>query len=166
MELPKIKIGGEEIVLPAIMNFATLNRCWPAIRAFDKAEDDMSQVSCALAFIAALLVKTRPEVNLAWLEERVKIQKFNPDKIYWRELHQLPDGPNGEPRHELRHFDPESSQEVTDGDPRVGLDERPAILAAVRSILTASGLVPRGEARPAKEPANPSTAISSMSSPS
>jgi hypothetical protein len=30
MELPKVKIGGEEIALLAIMNFATLKRAWPA----------------------------------------------------------------------------------------------------------------------------------------
>ena len=45
MELPKVKIGGEEIALLAIMNFATLKRAWPALQAIDEAPKAIDKVS-------------------------------------------------------------------------------------------------------------------------
>jgi hypothetical protein len=73
-----VKIGGEEITLPAIMNFATLERVWPALKALDDAPDVVGKVSCALAFLAAVLLKTRPELSLAVLKERLRVQRFDP----------------------------------------------------------------------------------------
>jgi hypothetical protein len=144
LDLPKVTIGGEEITLPAIMNFATLKRCWPAITAFDGAADDISRVSSALAFLAMVLAEARPDLTPHVLEQRLRVQRFDPDAVYRLEVVA---GADGQPR--SRFFDGET--DVTFGDPKIGRDERPGVLAAVSQLLRASGLVATGQAQPAGE---------------
>lgn len=79
MDLPKVKIGGEDIALPAIMNFATLERAWPALKAIEAQDDPIGRISSSLAFLAAVLLPSRPDLNLQTLKERLRIKRFNPD---------------------------------------------------------------------------------------
>jgi hypothetical protein len=74
----KVTIGGEEIELPRILNFAQLERTWPAVEAYSAAAGGVAQISAALAFIAGLLVETRPELNLAELKRRTRVERYDP----------------------------------------------------------------------------------------
>jgi hypothetical protein len=73
-----VKIGGEDIVLPLIMNFATLKRAWPALLAWDAADDPVAKTSSALAFVANVLAKTRPDLTQPALEERLRVARYKP----------------------------------------------------------------------------------------
>lgn len=107
MDLPKVRIGGEDITLPAIMNFTTLERAWPALQALDEAPDHVARVARSLAFLAQVLLETRPDLTLPVLKKRLRVQRFDPD----------------------------SGELLRDGD------ERPGVLAAVRELCIASGLI-------------------------
>src|ERR1700753_825125 len=72
-ETVTIKIGGEEIQLPAIANFATLERIWPAIGAFNTAADGIQQVGAACAVFGATLIESRPELTVAEIKKRLRI---------------------------------------------------------------------------------------------
>jgi len=74
-----VRIGGEDIELPLIMNFAALKRCWPAMQAWEAASDSIPLTSASIAFIAALLAKTRPELTQPAIEERLRIKRFDPE---------------------------------------------------------------------------------------
>jgi len=77
-ESVKVRIGGEEIELPRILNFAQLERTWPAVEAYSAAASGVQEISAALAFFAGLLVETRPELNLAELKKRTRVERFDP----------------------------------------------------------------------------------------
>ena len=79
MDLPKVRIGGEDITLPAIMNFTTLERAWPALQALDEAPDHVARVARSLAFLAQVLLETRPDLTLPELKKRLRVQRFDPD---------------------------------------------------------------------------------------
>ena len=68
-----VTIGGEVIPLPLIMNFATLKRVWPAVRAFSNSTDPIDIVSTAIGFVSALLVTTRPELDVPEIEKRLVV---------------------------------------------------------------------------------------------
>jgi len=120
VDLPKVRIGGEDIVLPAIMNFTTLERAWPALQALDDAPDHVARVARSLAFLAQVLLETRPDLSLPELKKRVRVQRFDPD--------------SGEP---------------------VEVDERPGVIAAVRQLCIASGLISKNPPRPEEEGSTP-----------
>lgn len=71
----KVMIGGEEIALPPIMNFETLERAWPAIEAFSAARDGIVETSACLAMFAAVLVETKPDLTLPALKKRLRINR-------------------------------------------------------------------------------------------
>ena len=62
-----ITIGGEAIVLPPILNFASLKRAWPAIRASGAATDSTDRDAADNAIIAAV-----PEI-----EKRLRINRVD-----------------------------------------------------------------------------------------
>ena len=68
-----ITIGGEAIVLPPILNFASLKRAWPAIRASGAATDSTDRVAADIAIIAAVLLPTRPDLTAPEIEKRLRI---------------------------------------------------------------------------------------------
>lgn len=118
MDLPRVKIGGEFITLPAIMNFTTLERAWPALQAMDGAEDQVQRVARSLAFLSQVLLETRPDLTLPELKKRVRVQRFDPDT----------------------------------GDELPDSDERPGVLAAVRQLCIASGLISKNPPREVQGP--------------
>lgn len=68
-----VKIGGEDITIPAVANFATLERIWPSVAAFNDAPDGISQVSAACALFASALVESRPELTVPEIKKRLRI---------------------------------------------------------------------------------------------
>ncbi len=74
----KVRIGGEEIAVPLIMNFATLKRTAAARDAFAEASDQMGQVAAGLALIAQILLKTKPELSAPALEEKLRVRHYDP----------------------------------------------------------------------------------------
>jgi hypothetical protein len=68
-----VSIGGEAIALPLVMNFAALQRVWPAIKAISTETDPANFTAAHLGFISALLKKTRPELTIAELGERLRV---------------------------------------------------------------------------------------------
>lgn len=68
-----VTIGGEAILVPAIMNFATLERVWPAIDASVKAKDAIEQTSANIAVISAALLSIRPDLTVAEIKKRLRI---------------------------------------------------------------------------------------------
>jgi hypothetical protein len=77
-ETVTVKIGGEDVVLPLILNFATLKRAWPALLAWDAAGDPVAKTSSALAFVASILAKTNPALTQPALEERLRVERYKP----------------------------------------------------------------------------------------
>lgn len=77
-ETVTVKIGGEDIVLPLILNFAALKRAWPALLAWDEAADPVAKTSSALAFVANILAKTHPALTQPALEERLRVERYKP----------------------------------------------------------------------------------------
>jgi hypothetical protein len=73
-----VRIGGEDIALPLILNFAQLKRAWPAIDAVENATNEITRVSAILAFFAALLAKTQPALTQPALEERLIVKRWDP----------------------------------------------------------------------------------------
>ena len=72
-----VTIGGEAIVLPPILNVASLKRAWPAIRASGAATDSTDRVAADIAVIAAVLLSTRPELTVPEIEKRLRINRFD-----------------------------------------------------------------------------------------
>jgi hypothetical protein len=75
----KVTIGGEEIIIPPIMNFATLERAWPAICAWNATSEDVEKEAANIALISAALIVTRPEMSVAEIKLRLKAGLFGPD---------------------------------------------------------------------------------------
>ena len=72
-----VTIGGEAIVLPPILNFASLKRAWPAIRASGAATDSTDRIAADIAVIAAVLLPTRPDLTVPEIEKRLRINRFD-----------------------------------------------------------------------------------------
>ena len=72
-----VTIGGEAIVLPPILNFASLKRAWPAIRASGIATDSTDRVAADIAVIAAVLLPMRPDLTAPEIEKRLRINRFD-----------------------------------------------------------------------------------------
>ncbi len=72
-----VTIGGEAIVLPPILNFASLKRVWPAMRASGAATDSTDRVAADIAVIAAALLPTRPDLTVPEIEKRLRINRFD-----------------------------------------------------------------------------------------
>ena len=62
-----VTIGGEAIVLPPILNFASLKRVWPAMRASGAATDSTDRVAADIAVIAAGRPRDGPSRRLSRL---------------------------------------------------------------------------------------------------
>jgi hypothetical protein len=67
-----VTIGGEVIAVPAVMNFATLKRAWPGIKALGEATDLIQRISAATQILSAALRRIRPELSPEELEERLR----------------------------------------------------------------------------------------------
>lgn len=117
-----VKIGGEDITIPAVANFATLERIWPSIEAFNAAPNGIQQVGAACALFAMALLETKPELNVAVIKSKLRINAND------------------------------------------GTDERPGLLEGVDKLLMASGLIQPGEAEPAVDADQNSTATGNISS--
>lgn len=68
----KFKLGGDEIVLPVIMNFACLERAWPAIKALAEGKDFVGRTAAALAIASAVVLPSRPELTVAEMKARLR----------------------------------------------------------------------------------------------
>ena len=116
MDPVTVKIGGEVIELPLIMNFATLKRIDEPMKASteatlrlvdpnlglaDKMQQTLRMQAANIYMIAALLVPTRPELTGPEIEKRLLIN-------------------------------------IQDGT-----DERPGLTEAINRIFEASGLIPK-----------------------
>lgn len=71
-----VTIGGENIALPLIANFATLERIWPAMKALDATTDIVERGSARLAIISAVLKNDRPELTVPELKSRLRVDGF------------------------------------------------------------------------------------------
>jgi hypothetical protein len=72
-----VTIGGEAIELPLVLNFATLERVWPAWKAFVEADDGIKQTSAACAFVAHVLVDTKPELTVFEIKKRLRVNRLD-----------------------------------------------------------------------------------------
>ena len=67
-------IGGETIAAP-ILNFAALKRAWPAIRSLADETDLLGQASRVVEIVAAALSRTRPDLTVAEIEHRLRVDE-------------------------------------------------------------------------------------------
>jgi hypothetical protein len=77
-ETVTVRIGGEDIALPLIANLAALKRVSPALTAWEEARTLIAHWSAAAAFVAALVAPTRPDLTLPVIEERLRVQRYDP----------------------------------------------------------------------------------------
>lgn len=118
-----VRIGGEGFTVPLIMNFATLERAWPALKALGDTRDPLEQVSAGIAMLAAVLMPVHPELHVGEIKSRLRVNMAD------------------------------------------GTDERTGVMDAVNRLMSASGLLPKGEdLPPGKEPPAPAAAGISTSS--
>ena len=72
-----VRIGGETIALPPLLNFAALKRVWPAMRALDTTADPVEQTAARIAIVAGALLPTRPDLTGPEIEKRLRINLFD-----------------------------------------------------------------------------------------
>nr|WP_294564479.1 hypothetical protein [uncultured Rhodopila sp.] len=68
-----VTIGGEVIALPPIMNFATLERVWPAIKAAEATSDPIEQTAARVAIVSAALLATRPDLTVPAIKALLRV---------------------------------------------------------------------------------------------
>lgn len=73
----KVTIGGEYLELPEIMTFDVLERVWPAVKALAEAPDDVARTSASLAVVAAILLPSRPDLNVPTLKKRLRVNPLH-----------------------------------------------------------------------------------------
>ena len=74
-ETVNVTIGGEVIALPLVLNFAALERFWPALKAMAASTDPVNRVSAGIGCIAAVLVTVRPELDVKEIKQRLRINR-------------------------------------------------------------------------------------------
>src|ERR1700738_2285815 len=72
-----VTIGGEAFVLPAVLSFEELERIWPAMKSLDATEDIVERTAARLAIISGALKTTRPELTVAELKKRLRVDGFS-----------------------------------------------------------------------------------------
>jgi hypothetical protein len=65
-----VKIGGNSVELPLVMNFAQLERVWPSIKILASSTDSAERIAAGVAFAAGVLRETAPE----WTVPRIKAE--------------------------------------------------------------------------------------------
>lgn len=70
-----VKIGGESVTVPAIMNFLALERAWPAIQAMNAESDPIRVDAAATAVLAAALLESRPDLDVMTIKRRLLINR-------------------------------------------------------------------------------------------
>ncbi len=70
-----VKIGGESVTVPPIMNFLALERAWPAILAMNAEKDPIRVDAAAMAVLAAVLLESRPDLDVMTIKRRVLINR-------------------------------------------------------------------------------------------
>ena len=70
-----VTIGGEAVVVPAILNFAALERAWPAIKASSIATDPVEGLAADIAIISAAVVTVRPEMTVPEIKRRLLVNR-------------------------------------------------------------------------------------------
>ena len=70
-------IGGEQVTIPPIMNFATLERAWPCIRAWNTAADEFDREVAAIGMISAALITTRPDLTPMEIKNKLASALFD-----------------------------------------------------------------------------------------
>jgi len=70
-----ITIGGEAVALPPILHFIEIERCWDAYVARSTAQDRVRATAAGVAFVAALLLPTRPDLTVATIKSRLRINR-------------------------------------------------------------------------------------------
>ncbi len=73
-----VRIGGEEVAVPLILNLEGLERAWPHIRALSSTVDPLDRVLAACGLIAGALLSTRPEFGLDTIMARLRIRSLVP----------------------------------------------------------------------------------------
>lgn len=68
-----VQIGGELVTVPAVLNFATLERVWPSVVASASAKSTIERHAACIAFLAAILVETRPDLNVPEIKKRLRV---------------------------------------------------------------------------------------------
>ncbi len=68
-----VPIGGQDVSVPPIMNFSTLERVWPALKGFSTETDPIAQVSYAVAIISGAVIATRPDLTVAAIKDRLRV---------------------------------------------------------------------------------------------
>jgi hypothetical protein len=72
-----VTIGGETILLPPIMNFATLERVWPALKALDQTQDVIERTASRIAIVSGVLLGTRPDLTVPVIKAKLLIKDYN-----------------------------------------------------------------------------------------
>ena len=71
-----VTIGGQAIELPNILTFDVLERAWPAVKALADAKTTIEQTAAGLAMVSAVIITTRPELNVVELKKRLRINEL------------------------------------------------------------------------------------------
>ena len=71
-----VTIGGETIAVPVIMNFAMLERAWPAIKASAIATDPIEGAAADIGIISAVLIPVRPELTVIEIKKRLLVNRM------------------------------------------------------------------------------------------
>ena len=71
-----VTIGGEQIELPPVLNFAQLERIWPAMKALDATQDLIERTAARIAIVSGALKETRPDLSVAEIKKRLRVEDF------------------------------------------------------------------------------------------
>lgn len=66
-------IGGEPVTIPLVMNFETLERVWPAIKASSRATDSVEQAAASIAVISGAIIASRPDLSISEIKSRLRV---------------------------------------------------------------------------------------------
>lgn len=69
----KILIGGEEVTLPLILNFALLDRAYPSIEAMTEAPNMIARTAAEVAFVSCVVMDVKPELTVPEIKRRLRV---------------------------------------------------------------------------------------------
>ena len=71
----KVKIGGEDVEVPDVLNFATMKKIWAPLQiASSKDATPIDRQSASIRILAAALMRANPELSAEEIENRLLVR--------------------------------------------------------------------------------------------